>query len=43
MEKYNGKYNKKLYKIDNLFKIVLFILKTDISYKNITELNIVIH
>ena len=35
-------YNQK-YKINDLFKIVLFILKTGISYRNITELNTVIH
>ena len=36
-------HHRQKYKLDELFKIVLFILKTGISYRNITELNTVIH
>ena len=36
-------HHRQKYKLDELFKIVLFILKTGISYRNITELNTDIH
>ena len=41
--KHTFSHHNQKYKLDDLFKIVLFILKTGISYRNITELNTVIH